>query len=140
MVERIPLLRSSTSTIITIVTLLTISFALIFICSSLCPLVIWIVLFITCCIFLLPVLILRTERGKIELSGPSSTKLYRLLRRAKKIQIIQGDTEIVVRDYYIVSDTTIKWYESYTSKMYNVVNGIKEGDIILLDGAKLIII
>ena len=141
MVERVAILRSSTAALITITILLTITFSLIFLCSQeVCSFVIWTILFIICCIFLLPVIILRTVKGKIELSGPSSVKLYRLLRLARQIQIIQGDTEIVVKNHYTISDTTIKWYETYSSKIYNVVEGIKAGDSVLVDGVKLVLI
>lgn len=141
MVERIALFRSSTSALITITVLLTITFSLIFICSrGACLFVIWMILFITCCIFLLPVIIFRKNRNKIELSGSSVIKLNRLLRGARKIQIIQGEEEIVVKDYYTISNTMIKWYESYSSNIYDVIDGIKAGDTVLIDGAKLIII
>ena len=141
MVERIALLRSSTSALITITILLTITFLLTFTFSKgICSFVIWMILFIICYIFLLPVIILRKKRNEIELSNFSLTKLYKLLKWAKKIQIIQGDTEIVVKDRYTISNTMIKWYESYSSKIYDVVDGIKAGDTVLIDGAKLIII
>lgn len=141
MVERIALFRNSTLALITIIVLLTIAFSLIFICSrGVCLFVIWMILFITCCIFLLPVIILRKNRNKIELSGSSDIKLYRLLYQAKKIQIIQDEEEIVVKDHYTISHTMIKWYESYSARIYDVVDGIKAGDTVLIDGAKLIII
>jgi hypothetical protein len=140
-VKRIALLRSSTSALITIVTLLTIAFALIFICSQgACLFVIWMILLIICCFFLLPVIILRKKRNEIELTGLSLIKLHGLLRNAQKIQIIQGEEEIVVKDHYTISHTAIRWYESYPPKIYDVVDGIKAGDIVLIDGARLIII
>lgn len=139
--ERIALWRSSTSALITITVLLTITFSLIFICSKgACLFVIWMILFITCCIFLLPIIILRKKKNEIELSGPSLVKLYRLLRGSKKIQIIQGEKEIVVTYYYTISDTTIKYYDSYRPQLYNVVDGIKAGDTVLIDGTRPIII
>lgn len=139
--ERIALLRSSTSALITITVILTITFSLTFTFSQgLCPFVIWMILFLICCFFLLPVIILRKKRNEIELSGSSNMKLYRLLRGAKKVQIIQGEEEIVATNYYTISDTTIKWYDSYSSKIYHVVDGIKAGDIVLVDGARLVII
>jgi hypothetical protein len=67
-------------------------------------------------------------------------KLSRLLRGAKKVQIIQGEEEIVATNYYTISDTTIKWYDSYRPQLYHVVDGIKAGDIVLVDGARLVII
>lgn len=141
MVERIALLRSSTTALIIISVILTIAFAIIFMCSqSICSFVIWIVLFIMCCIFLLPIIILRTAEGKIELSDPSNVKLYRLLNWAKKIQIIQGDTEIVVKNHYTISYTEIKWFDTYSYKIYDIANGLKAGDTVLVDGVKLILI
>jgi hypothetical protein len=86
------------------------------------------------------VIILRKKRNEIELSGSSNMKLYRLLRGAKKVQIIQGEEEIVATNYYTISDTTIKWYDSYRPQLYHVVDGIKAGDIVLVDGARLVII
>lgn len=140
-IERIALLRSSTSALITIVTLLTIAFTLVFICSQgACLFVIWMILLIICCFFLLPVIILRKKRNEIELSGSSNMKLYRLLRGAKKIQIIQGEEEIVVKDHYTISNTTIKWYDHLPPRVYDIVDGIKAGDIVLIDGARLVII
>lgn len=140
-VERIALLRSSTSALITITVLLTITFLLTFTFSqNLCSFVIWIILFLIYCFFLLPIIILRKKRNEIELSGPSSTKLYRLLKWARKIQIIQGEEEIVVKDHYTISDTTIKWYDHLPPRVYDVVDGIKAGDIVLIDGARLVII
>ena len=141
MVERIALLRSSTSALITITVLLTIAFSLVFICSQgACFFVIWMILFIICCFFVLPVIILRRKRNELELSGPSLSKLYRLLRGAKEIKIIQDEKEIVVKDHYTISNTMIKWYDHLPPRVYDVVDGIKAGDIVLVDGARLIII
>lgn len=141
MIERVALLRSSTSALITITVILTITFSLTFTFSQgICPFVIWMILFLLCCFFLLPVIILRSKRNEIELSGPSETKLYRLLKWAKKIQIIQGDTEIVVKDHYTISNTTIKWYDHLPPRVYDIVDGIKAGDTVIVDGVKLIII
>lgn len=141
MVERTALFLSSTTVLIIITILLTIVFSFVFTFSQgSCPFVIWMVLFLLCCFFILPLVILRKKRDEIELSSASSFKLSRLLRWATRIQIIQGDTEIVVRNHYTTSHTTIKWYEDYSSRRYNVVDGIKAGDTVLVDGAKLIII
>lgn len=90
--------------------------------------------------FLLPVIILRKKRNEIELSGPSLVKLSSLLRWANKIQIIQGDQEIVVTDHYTISNTAIKWYHHLPPRVYDVVDGIKAGDTVLVDGTQLIII
>lgn len=141
MVERIALLRSSTSALITITVILTITFSLTFTFSqSLCPFVIWMILFHICCFFVLPIIILRKKRNEIELSGTSLVKLYRLLRNSRKIQIIQGEKEIVVTDHYTISNTAIKWYDHFQLHVYDIVDGIKAGDTVIVDGAQLIII
>lgn len=141
MVEKIALLRSSTSALITITVILTITFSLTFTFSqSFCPFVIWMILFHICCFFVLPIIILRKKRNEIELSGTSLVKLYRLLRGAKKVQIIRDEEEIVVTNYYTISDTTIKWYDHLPPRVYDIVDGIKAGDTVLVDGVQLIII
>lgn len=141
MVERVALFRSSTTALITITIILTIVFSFVFTFSQgSCSFVIWMVLFLLCCFFVLPILILRKKRDEIELSDVSLFKLSHLLEWANRIQIIQGDTEITINNFSTISDTTIKWYEDYSSRRYNVVNGIKAGDTVLVDGAKLIII
>ena len=141
MVERVALFRSSTAALITITILLTIVFSLTFIFSQgLCPFVIWMTLFLLCCFSILPIIILGKKRNQTELCTTSSFRLSHLLRWAQKIQIIQGGTEIVVKNHYITSNTTIKWYNDITTSIYNVVDGIKAGDTVLVDGVKLIII
>lgn len=141
MVKRIALLRSSTSALITITVILTIIFSLTFTFSqSLCPFVIWMILFHICCFFVLPIIILRKKRNEIELSGTSLIMLYRLLRGARRIQIIQGEEEIVVKDHYTISHTAIKRYDHLPPRVYDVVDGIKAGDTVLVDGTQLIII
>ena len=141
MVERVALFRSSTTALITITIILTIVFSFVFTFSQgSCPFVIWMVLLLLCCFFILPLVILRKKRDEIELYSVSSCKLSHLLEWAARIQIIQDGTEITINNFSTVSDTTIKWYEGYLSKRYNVINGIKAGDTVLIDGAKLIII
>lgn len=141
MVERVALFRSSTTALIIITILLTIVFSFVFTFSQgSCPFVIWMALFLLCCFFILPLVILRKKRYEIELYSVSLFKLSHLLEWATKIQIIQGDTEITINNFSTVSDITIKWYEDYSSRRYNVVDGIKAGDTVLVDGAKLIII
>lgn len=141
MVERVALFRSSTSALITITVILTITFVITFMCSqSICSFSIWMILLIICCFVLLPIIILRKKRNEIKLSGPSLCGLYRLLKWAKTIQIIQGKEKIIVKDHFTISDTTIKWYDHLPPRVYDVVDGIKAGDTVLVDGAKLIII
>ena len=141
MVERIALFQDSTVVLITITIILTIVFSFVFTFSQgSCPFVIWMILLLLYCFFILPLVILRKKRDEIELSSASSFKLSHLLEWAARIQIIQDGTEITINNFSTVSDTTIKWYEGYLSRRYNVVEGIKAGDTVLIDGAKLIII
>ena len=144
MVERIALIRWSTGGLLTLVSIIVPLSILIFTFSHLCSFALWAWILIISAIFLIPLAITRTARDGEPLTSASDMRLWRVLHKKKQITLIINDEKFVIDNYYVTSDTIIKWYpRGYWNgevKYYNIAEGIQKGHTIIIDGAKLVVI
>lgn len=144
MVERITLVKWSTGALLTVVSIIVPLTILIVAFSHFCPFALWAWVLIISAIFLIPLAILSTARDGESLTSASDMKLWRLLNKREPVQIITGDEEFTIKDYYITCDTLIKWYpKGYWNgevRYSNLVEEIQKGHTVLVSGAKLILV
>lgn len=144
MVERTILFKWTTGAILTVLSIIVPLSILIFTFSRLCPFALWAWILIISSVFLIPLSITRTTRDGEPLTSASDMRLWRLLNKREPVRIITNDEEFTIKDYYITSDTMIKWYPNGywggNVRYSNLVEEIQKGNTVLVGGAKLIII
>ena len=144
MVERTILFKWTTGAILTVLSIIIPLVILIFTFSTFCPFAFWAWILIISAIFLIPLAITRTARDGEPLTSASDMRLWRVLHKKKQITLIINDEKFVIDNYYVTSDTIIKWYpRGYWNgevKYYNIAEGIQKGHTILIEGAKLIVV
>ena len=144
MVERIALIKWSTGALITVVSIIVPLLILVFTFGEFCPFALWAWFLIISVIFLIPLAITGTVRNGEPLTNASDMKLWRLLNKREPVQIITGDEEFTIKNYYITCDNLVKWYpKGYWNgevRYSNLVEEIQKGNTVLIGGAKLIIV
>lgn len=144
MVERIALLKRTTGAILTVVSIIVPLTVLLVTFSTFCSFALWAWVLIISAIFLIPLAIFSTERGKEVLTSASDMKLWTLLNKKVPIQIITNDEEYTIKSYDVTLDTLVKWYpKGYWNgevRYYDVVEGIHKGHTVLVGGVKLILV